>query len=80
MTTAFVIRLVILLLVFLAWAALMFGALSKVSARARDGNGFLSALGAWARDPAEKKGRGTLYFMTFVLVALIIMQTAIPGA
>ncbi len=79
MSTAATIRLVLLLLVFIAWAWLAFRTLTVVSDRAKADGSFLSQLGQWFRDPDDRRDRNTLLFLTFVLAAMIFMQLALPA-
>lgn len=86
MTGALIFRLVLLGLVFLAWAALMYRMLFTIRRRAEaeTGNlfpgsgGFLRHLGHWLRSPEDKTDRQTLFFLTFVLFAMIAMQILLP--
>ncbi len=79
MTTAALIRLVLLALVFAAWAWLAFRTLSTVSDRAKAEGSFASQLAAWFRDPDDRRDRNTLLFLTFVLAAMILMQATLPS-
>ncbi|MDG4650467.1 hypothetical protein P6F26_18645 [Roseibacterium sp. SDUM158017] len=81
MTTPTIIRLVLLALVFAAWAALMLRTLTTLRQRARDGGGgFAPQLARWLRDPGDRRDRSTLLFLGFVLAAMIFMQVALPAA
>ena len=80
MTTAITIRLVLLGLVFVAWAWLMFRTLSILNDRTQGGGSFLSELGRWFRNTEDRRDRNTLLFLTFVLAAMILMQTTLPVA
>ena len=79
MSTGQIIQLVLQGLVFLAWAGLMFRTLFLLRRRAEAETGqtfagpgqFLTQLGRWLRAPEDKTDRSTLFFLTFVLFAMI---------
>lgn len=79
MTTAALIRLVLLALVFAAWAWLAFRTLVTVSDRSKSEGSFASQLAAWFRDPDDRRDRNTFLFLTFVLAAMILMQATLPA-
>ena len=66
--TGTLIRTILLVLVLIAWAWILFGALR------REG-GF----GHWFRAPETRKDRNTFLFLTFVLAAMVAMQVALPA-
>ncbi|ABD56940.1 hypothetical protein [Jannaschia sp. CCS1] len=78
MTTGGTIRLVLQGLVFLLWAAMMFRMLFTVTQRSRDNGGpdiptvggFTGQLSHWLRSEEDKSERKTLFFLTFVLIAM----------
>lgn len=77
------IQLVLQGLVFLAWAGLMFRTLFLFRARAAEETGsplpgpvqFLTQAGRWLRSDEDRAERKTLFFMTFVLVAMSLSAT-----
>ena len=80
MSTGQIIQLVLQGLVFIAWAALMFRTLFlwRRRAEAETGNAIsgpgqvLKQAGRWLRAPEDKPDRKTLFFLTFVLVAMVL--------
>ena len=68
MSGALIFRLVLLVLVAIAWAWL---AVRAVTAE----GGF----GAWLRAPETKRDRSTLAFLTFVLAAMLAMLVLLPA-
>lgn len=87
MSTGHTIQLVLQSLVFLAWAALMFRTLFLLRARAEQETGlaipgpgqFITQVGRWLRSDDDRAERKTLFFMTFVLLAMSL-STAFLGA
>ena len=90
MSTGQTIQLVLQGLVFLAWAALMFRTLFLLRSRSVSETGgafpgpgqFLTQLGRWLRAPEDRQDRNTLFFLTFVLAAMIASSVLLgpPGA
>lgn len=78
MSTGGTIRLALQGIVFLLWAAMMFRALYVVNQRSNDARGsnmpstggFITQLGHWLRSDEDKNERKTLFFLTFVMVAM----------
>lgn len=78
MSTGQIIQIVLQGLVFIAWAALAFRTLFLLRARAQAETGnalagpgqFLKQAGRWLRSYEDRAERKTLFFMTFVLVAM----------
>jgi hypothetical protein len=68
MSGALIFRLVLLVLVAIAWAWLAFRAVTAEG-------GF----GAWLRAPETKRDRSTLVFLTFVLAAMVAMLVLLPA-
>ncbi|MGP1356112.1 hypothetical protein [Roseicyclus sp.] len=66
--TGTLIRTILLVLVLIAWAWILVGALR------REG-GF----GHWFRASETRKDRNTFLFLTFVLAAMVAMQVALPA-
>ncbi|MCU4651524.1 hypothetical protein N8I71_01690 [Roseibacterium sp. SDUM158016] len=66
--TGSIIRLVLLALVFLAWAWILFGAI-------RHEGGF----GKWFGGAETRRDRNTFLFLTFVLAVMVFMQVALPA-
>jgi hypothetical protein len=66
--TGTTIRTILLLLVALAWAWTLFGAL-------RSDGGF----SRWFSAPETRRDRNTFLFLSFVLAAMIAMQVALPA-
>lgn len=87
MSTGQTIQLVLQGLVFLAWAALMFRTLFLLRDRAAEETGstfpgpvqFITQAGRWLKSDEDKAERKTLFFMTFVLLAMSL-STAFLGA
>ncbi|NKX44915.1 hypothetical protein [Roseicyclus persicicus] len=89
MSTGQTIQLVLQGLVFLAWAGLMFRTLFLWRRRAQDETGaalhgpgqMLKQAGRWLRAPEDKTDRSTLFFLTFVLFAMILSSVFLgpPG-
>ncbi|MBY6203014.1 hypothetical protein KUV65_16700 [Maritalea mobilis] len=87
MNTGLIIRLVTMALVFLAWAGLMFRTLFLFREREveRSGagipstGGFIRQLGFWLKNPADRKDRQTLFFLTAVLIAMAAIQAMVAG-
>jgi hypothetical protein len=71
-----IFQLVLLALVFVAWAWLMVRTISLLQAR----GGIGAEFGEWWRSPDDRKDRNTLLFLTFVLAAMAAMQIALPTA
>lgn len=88
MSGAAVIRLVLMALVFIAWAWLMFRTLFLLRRRGEAETGAMfpgpmatmRQIGIWLRNPADRSDRRTLFFLTLVLVAMIAMQALIVEA
>jgi len=76
MTGALVFRLVLLALVFVAWGWLLLRTITQAGGH-RDGLG--AGLGQWLRDPEAKRDRSTLFFLTFVLAAMLAMLVLLPA-
>lgn len=76
MSGATVFQIILLLLVFLAWAWLVYRTINVLQARGGVGR----ELGKWFKSPEDKKDRNTLFFLTFVLAAMLVMQIALPSA
>ncbi len=78
MTTGATIRLVLQLLVFIAWAFMMFRTLMLFRSRDADRNGgpfpstggFMAQAKFWLSSDEDKQDRKTLFFLTFVLIAM----------
>jgi hypothetical protein len=68
MSGALIFRLVLLVLVAIAWAWLAFRAVTAEG-------GF----GAWLRATETKRDRSTLVFLTFVLAAMVAMLVLLPA-
>ena len=76
MTGALIFRLVLLVLVAIAWGWL---ATRVVGVMATYEGGFAQRLGQWLRSPEEKRDRSTFLFLTFVLVAMLAMLIFLPA-
>jgi len=76
MSGATIFQLVLLALVFIAWAWLLYRTITLLQARGKLG----PELGRWFRSPDDKRDRNTLLFLTFVLAAMLFMQFALPSA
>lgn len=76
MTGAAIFRLVLLMLVFLAWALLAYRAFA-VAASHEAGLG--AGLKTWLRSPETKRDRSTLSFLTLVLAAMLAMRLLLPA-
>jgi hypothetical protein len=80
MSTGQIIQTVLMGLVFIAWAGLMFRTIFLWRRRAQDETGqalhgpaqVLKQAGKWMRSPEDKSERGTLMFMTFVLLIMAV--------
>ena len=78
MRTAASIRIALQGIVFLLWAVMMFRTLYLLNKRARDGGGpdiptvggFSGQLGYWLRSEEDRSERKTLFFLTFVMIAM----------
>lgn len=76
------IRLVLELLVFVAWAFMMYRMLFTLRSRDADQGGgpfpstggFMAQLKYWIGSDEDKQDRKTLFFLTFVLAAMIAMN------
>lgn len=87
MTTGAIIRLVLQVLVFIAWAYMMYRMLFTIRARNEDQTGgafpstggFMAQLKYWLKSDEDKQDRKTLFFLTFVLIAMNVIN-AIGGA
>ncbi len=90
MSTGQTIQLALQSLVFLAWAVLMFRTLFLLRSRSAEETGdslpgpgqFLTQVGRWLRAPEDRQERTTLFFLTFVLFAMIATSALLgqPGA
>ncbi|WP_296426120.1 hypothetical protein [Yoonia sp.] len=77
-----IIRLVLMTLVFLAWSFMMFRMLFTIRRRVVDETGvmfpgpfwFLTGLRQWLTSPQDRTDRRALFFLTFVMFAMIAMQ------
>ncbi len=76
MSGATIIQLILLALVFLAWAWLLFRTITLLQSR----GGIGAELGRWFRSPEDRRDRNTLLFLTFVLAAMLFMQIALPAS
>lgn len=82
MSTGQTIRFVLEVLVFIAWAYMMYRMLFTLRARNADQGGgmfpstggFMAQLKYWLGSEEDKQDRKTLFFLTFVLVAMIAMN------
>lgn len=82
MSTSQIIRFVLEALVFAAWAFMMYRMLFTLRSRDADQNGgpfpstggFIAQLKFWLKSDEDKQDRKTLFFLTFVLVAMIAMN------
>lgn len=82
MSTGQTIRFVLEALVFIAWAFMMYRMLFTLRARnAEQGGGpvpstggFMGQLKYWLGSEEDKQDRKTLFFLTFVLAAMIAMN------
>ncbi|GAB5449428.1 hypothetical protein [Gymnodinialimonas sp.] len=82
MSTGQIIRLALQALVFIAWAFLMFRTLMTLRARQADQGGpqiptvggFSGQLKYWLTSEEDKSERKTLFFLTFVLIAMNAMN------
>jgi len=80
MSTGQTIQLILQALVFLAWAVLMFRVVSTIRSRAEEQDSSVSKqMGRWMRSPADKSERNTLFFLTFVLVAMLLSSAFLGG-
>lgn len=88
MTTADIIRLVLQVLVFIAWAFMMYKMLLTLRQRNQDETGglfpstggFLAQFGYWMKSDEDKMDRKTLVFLTFVLIAMNVINIVMaPG-
>lgn len=72
MSTGQIIQTILMALVFLAWAGLIGRTLALWRRRAAQGRGgtILKQAGRWLRAPEDKSERGTLMFLTFVLLVM----------
>ncbi len=88
MTTGDTIRLILQALVFLAWAAMMFSVLFTLRRRNEDQTGgafpstggFMAQLKYWLSSDEDRQTRRTLFFLTFVLVAMNAMNILTASA
>ncbi|MEJ6390253.1 hypothetical protein [Gymnodinialimonas ulvae] len=82
MTTGAIIRLVLQALVFLAWAFMMYRMLFTLRARNQEQTGqtfagpagFLTQFKHWLKSEEDRQDRKTLFFLTFVLIAMNVMN------
>lgn len=82
MNSGQIIRLVLQLLVFIAWAFLMFRTLGLLRARDADTNGgpfpstggFMAQVKYWLKSDEDQSERKTLFFLTAVLIAMNVMN------
>ncbi|MEQ8366833.1 MAG: hypothetical protein RIB61_09005 [Roseicyclus sp.] len=80
MSTGQIIQLVLQGLVFIAWAFLMFRTLFLLRSRAQEETGnmlsgpgqFIKQVGVWLKSPEDKSERSTLFFLTAVLLVMIL--------
>lgn len=72
MSGALIFQLILLVLVFIAWAWLLLRTISV--ARSRGG------IGAWLRSAEDRKDRNTFLFLTVVLAIMLASQLALPSA
>jgi hypothetical protein len=78
MSTGAIIRLVLQALVFAAWAFMMYRTLFTFRSRDADQNGgpfpstggFIAQAKYWLKSDEDKSDRKTLFFLTFVLIAM----------
>ena len=72
MSTGQIIQTVLLGLVVLAWAGLLLHSVTLWRRRAQKAGGSaLRQVGHWLRAPEDKSERGTLAFLTFVLLVMV---------
>jgi hypothetical protein len=76
MTGALIFRLVLLVLVAIAWGWL---ALRIFALLGTYEGSFAQRLGQWMRRPEDKRDRSTFLFLTFVLVAMLAMLILLPA-
>jgi hypothetical protein len=76
MSGATIFQLILLALVFFAWAWLLMRTISLLQSR----GGIGTAFGPWFRSPDDRKDRNTLLFLTFVLAVMLTLQFALPSA
>ncbi|MEX3017700.1 hypothetical protein [Gymnodinialimonas hymeniacidonis] len=82
MTTGAIIRLVLQALVFIAWAFMMYSVLFKFRRRNEDQTGgafpstggFMAQAKYWLKSEEDRQERKTLFFLTFVLIAMNVMN------
>ncbi len=75
MSASQIIRFVLEALVFAAWALMVYRMVSVVRARdAEQNTGFVAQFKAWLKSDEDKQERKTLFFLTFVLAAMIAMN------
>lgn len=82
MSTGQIIRFVLEALVFAAWAYMMYRMLFTLRGRDADEGGgmfpstggFMAQLKYWLGSDEDKQDRKTLFFLTFVLAAMIAMN------
>jgi hypothetical protein len=79
MTTGAIIRLVLQALVFIAWAFLTYRMLVTLRTRSEQqtgqaSGGMLAQFKHWMKSDEDKQDRKTLVFLTFVLVAMNLMN------
>jgi hypothetical protein len=76
MTGALIFRLVLLVLVGVAWGWLGL----RIWATLATYDGSLPArFGQWMRNPEDKRDRSTFLFLSFVLVAMVAMLILLPA-
>ncbi|MEJ6392898.1 hypothetical protein V8J82_06520 [Gymnodinialimonas sp. 2305UL16-5] len=88
MTTPQIIRLALQTLVFIVWAIMMFRTLFTLRQRGEAETGrtfpspgaFLTQLGYWLKSDEDRMDRKTLFFLTFVLIAMNLTNILFAGA
>ena len=76
MTGAMMFRLVLLVLVTIAWGWLATRVMAQLDTYE---GGFFTRMGQWMRDPEERRDRSTFLFLTFVLLAMLGMLFLLPA-
>lgn len=71
MSGALIFQLILLGLVFVAWAWLLLRTIATVRSR--------GGIGAWVRSAEDRRDRNTFLFLTLVLAIMLASQLALPA-
>lgn len=83
MSTGQIIRFILEALVFAAWAYMVYRTVTTLREREEaagkgGGGGMVAQFKAWLKNEGDQQDRKTVFFLTFVLAAMLAMNILLP--